>query len=76
MTIPELLDEIRAEVGKRGLSRYVAEALRFKRERDRLVELVHWLEGEYGPVSDDERAAAIEKLEELDVEHDRRRVIT
>ncbi|MFI7640032.1 CopG family transcriptional regulator [Nonomuraea sp. NPDC049400] len=74
VTIPEeLLDEIRADAAERGLSAYVAEALRFKRDRDRLLELVNWLEEEYGPVSDDERAAAIEEMDELDAEHERRR---
>ncbi|WP_379514528.1 CopG family transcriptional regulator [Nonomuraea insulae] len=73
MTIPEeLLEEIRAESAERGLSAYVAEALRFKRDRDRLLELVDWLGEEYGPVTDDERAAAIEDLKELDAEHERR----
>ncbi|WP_405525140.1 hypothetical protein [Streptomyces canus] len=32
--------EIRAEAAGRGLSAYVAGALRFKRDRDRLLELV------------------------------------
>ncbi|MEV1001821.1 CopG family transcriptional regulator [Nonomuraea sp. NPDC050202] len=74
VTIPEeLLDEIRAEAAERGLSAYVAEALRFKRDRDRLLELVNWLEEEYGPVTEDERVAATEELEELDAEHERRR---
>ncbi|MER6827463.1 CopG family transcriptional regulator [Streptosporangium sp. NPDC000563] len=74
VTIPEeLLDEIRADAAERGLSAYVAEALRFKRDRDRLLELVNWLEEEYGPVTDDERAAALEELEDLDAEHERRR---
>lgn len=74
VTIPEeLLDEIRTEAAERGLSAYVAEALRFKRDRDRLVELVDWLEEEYGPVTEDERAAAREELDELDAEHKRRR---
>lgn len=74
VTIPEeLLEEIRAEAAERGLSAYVAEALRFKRDRDRLLELVNWLEEEYGPVTEDERAAAIEELEDLDAEHGRRR---
>lgn len=36
VTIPEeLLDEIRADAAERGLSAYVTEALRFKRDRDR-----------------------------------------
>ncbi|MEQ4724935.1 CopG family transcriptional regulator [Nonomuraea sp. B19D2] len=74
VTIPEeLLDEIRADAAERGLSAYVAEALRFKRDRDRLLELVNWLEEEYGPVTEDERAAAREELEDLDAEHQRRR---
>ncbi|MGW5685087.1 CopG family transcriptional regulator [Nonomuraea sp. NPDC003754] len=74
VTIPEeLLEEIRADAAERGLSAYVAEALRFKRDRDRLLELVNWLEEEYGPVTDDERAAAMEELEDLDAEHERRR---
>jgi len=74
VTIPEeFLDEIRADAAERGLSAYVAEALRFKRGRDRLPELVNWLEEEYGPVTDDERAAALGELEDLDAEHERRR---
>ncbi|PAZ16676.1 CopG family transcriptional regulator [Streptomyces sp. SA15] len=74
VTIPEdLLDEIRAEAAERGLSAYVAEALRFKRDRDRLLELVDWLQEEHGPVTQDEHAAALEELEDLDAEHERRR---
>ncbi|MGW0736400.1 CopG family transcriptional regulator [Streptomyces sp. NPDC002851] len=74
VTIPEdLLDEIRADAAERGLSAYVAEALRFKRDRDRLGELVDWLQEEHGPVTEDERAAAFTELEELDAEHERRR---
>ncbi|MFF5211391.1 CopG family transcriptional regulator [Streptosporangium sp. NPDC000396] len=74
VTIPEELhDEIRVDAAERGLSAYVIGALRFKRDRDRLLEPVNWLEEEYGPVSDDERAAAIEELEGLDAERGRRR---
>ncbi len=74
VTIPEdLLEEIRAEAAERGLSAYVAEALRFKRDRDRLRELVGWLQEEHGPVTEDERAAAVDELEDLDAEHERRR---
>ncbi|MEU7743622.1 CopG family transcriptional regulator [Nonomuraea sp. NPDC049158] len=74
VTIPEeLIDEIRAEAAERGLSAYVAEALRFKRDRDRLLELVNWLGEEYGPVTEEEGAAALEELEDLDAEHERRR---
>ncbi|WP_234433170.1 ribbon-helix-helix domain-containing protein [Streptomyces sp. NRRL WC-3549] len=74
VTIPEdLLDEIRAEAAERGLSAYVTEALRFKRDRDRLRELSDWLQEEHGPLSEDERTTALEGLEELDAEHERRR---
>lgn len=74
VTIPEdLLDEIRADAAERGLSAYVAEALRSKRDRDRLLELVDWLQEEHGPVTEDEHSAALDELEELDTEHQRRR---
>ncbi|MFE0425819.1 CopG family transcriptional regulator [Streptomyces sp. NPDC058953] len=74
VTIPEdLLDDIRSEAAERGLSAYVAEALRLKRDRDRLRELVDWLEDEHGPVTEDERAAARAEMAELDAEHERRR---
>jgi hypothetical protein len=74
VTIPEdLLDEIRTEAAERGLSAYVAEALRAKRDRDRLVELVNWLEEEHGPVTEDERAATLDELNSLDAEHAHRR---
>jgi Arc/MetJ-type ribon-helix-helix transcriptional regulator len=74
VTIPEeLLDEIRTDAAERGLSAYVTEALRAKRDRDRLQELVNWLQEEHGPVTAEERAAAIEELEDLDAEHERRR---
>lgn len=74
VTIPEdLLDEIRADAAERGLSAYVAEALRFKRDRDRLLELVDWLQEEHGPVTEDERVTVLDELEKLDAEHERRR---
>ncbi|UNO40742.1 ribbon-helix-helix domain-containing protein [Streptomyces sp. MST-110588] len=74
VTIPEdLLDEIRAKAAERGLSAYVAEALRSQRDRDRLRELADWLQEEHGPLAEDERAAALGELEELDAEHERRR---
>ena len=74
VTIPEdLLDEIRADAAERGLSAYVAEALRFKRDRDRLLELINWLQEEHGPVTEDERVAALDELEDLDATHERRR---
>lgn len=74
MTIPEdLLDEIRTEAAERGMSAYVAEALRFKRDRDRLRELPDWLQDEHVPLTEEERSTAFEELEDLDAEHERRR---
>jgi hypothetical protein len=74
VTIPEeLLEDIRAEAAERGLSAYFAEALRAQRDRDRLRELVDWLEEEHGPVTDEELDAAYEELDALDAEHARRR---
>ncbi|UJV46764.1 hypothetical protein CVT30_23185 [Streptomyces sp. AMCC400023] len=52
----------RAEAAERVLSAYVAEALRSKRDRDRLLELVDCLREEHGPVTEDERAAAFQEL--------------
>jgi hypothetical protein len=42
-------------------------------DRDRLRELVDWLQEEHAPVTEDERAAAFEELADLDAEHERRR---
>ncbi|MEU0991671.1 CopG family transcriptional regulator [Streptomyces sp. NPDC005953] len=75
VTIPEdLLEEIRGEAAERGLSAYVAEALRSKRDRDRLMELVDWLEEEHGPVTESEHVAVRHELDDLDAEHERRAV--
>ncbi|MFJ8488596.1 hypothetical protein ACIRBZ_09480 [Streptomyces sp. NPDC094038] len=41
-------------------------------DRDRLLELVDWLQEEHGPVTEDEHAAALAELEELDAGHERR----
>ncbi|MFI0814948.1 CopG family transcriptional regulator [Streptomyces sp. NPDC021098] len=73
VTIPEdLLEEIRSEASERGISAYVADAVRLKRDRDRLLELAEWLQQEHGPVTESEQAAALEELDELDAEHERR----
>ncbi|MBT2478041.1 hypothetical protein [Streptomyces sp. ISL-94] len=59
VTLPEeLAEEIRAEVGPGGFSRYVTDAIERQRERDRLHELVEWLEEEHGPVTPEEAAWA------------------
>lgn len=73
VTIPEeLLEEIRSDAADRGLSAYVTEALRAKHDRDRLLELIEWLEEEHGPRTESQRAAGLRELEEIDAEHDRR----
>jgi Arc/MetJ-type ribon-helix-helix transcriptional regulator len=59
VTLPEeLAEEIRSEVGPGSFSAYVTQAIERQRERDRLGELVADLEAEYGPVTEDELAAA------------------
>ncbi|HMG62466.1 MAG TPA: CopG family transcriptional regulator [Streptosporangiaceae bacterium] len=59
VTLPEdLAEEIRAEVGSGGFSRYVAQAIERQRERDHLHEFVGWWEGEHGGVTDEELAGA------------------
>ncbi|MGA5193579.1 hypothetical protein [Streptomyces exfoliatus] len=42
-------------------------------DQDRLKELVAWLEAEYGPVTEEERAAGRAELAAFDAEHERRR---
>jgi hypothetical protein len=74
VTIPEdLLEEIRAETAERGISAYVTEAIRLKQNQDKLRELVDWLEEEYGPITEEERAAVEQEMADLDSEHARRR---
>jgi metal-responsive CopG/Arc/MetJ family transcriptional regulator len=68
----ELLEEIRAEAAERGLSAYVVEALRSKRDRDRLRELLGRHQEKHSPVTDDERAEVLQELADLDAEHERR----
>ncbi|WP_327297016.1 MULTISPECIES: hypothetical protein [unclassified Streptomyces] len=59
VTLPEeLAEEIRSEVGPGSFSAYVTAAIERQRERDRLGELVAWLEKEHGPVTEEELAAA------------------
>lgn len=59
VTLPEdLAEEIRAEVGAGGFSRYVAQAIERQRERDHLHEFVDRWEGEHGDVTDAELARA------------------
>lgn len=74
VTLPEdLLEEVRADIDARGLSAYIAEAVRAQRDRDLLGELVDRLEQEHGPVTAEEAAASEAELHDLYAEHMRRR---
>ncbi|MET9377928.1 hypothetical protein ACFYV5_28390 [Streptomyces sp. NPDC003035] len=73
VTLPEeLAEEIRGEVGPGGFSAYVTHAIRRQREQDRLGELVAWMEEEYGPVTEEERAAAEAERREIERWHEER----
>ncbi|MFJ5301057.1 hypothetical protein [Streptomyces sp. NPDC088350] len=69
VTLPEeLAEEIRREVGSGGFSAYVTKAIERQHERDRLGELVAWMQEESGgPLTPEELAAAEAELS--DVEH-------
>ncbi|WP_329563214.1 hypothetical protein [Kitasatospora sp. NBC_01266] len=74
VTLPEeLAEEIRAEVGPGGFSRYVAQAMERQRARDRLHEFVGWWEGEYGEVTEAELARAEAERLALERQHAERR---
>ncbi|MEU6170954.1 hypothetical protein ABZ832_03415 [Streptantibioticus parmotrematis] len=70
VTLPEeLAEEIRAEVGSGGFSRYVRQAIERQREQDRLHEFVTWWEAEHGDVTDEELARAEAERVSLQQEH-------
>ncbi|MBA4864880.1 hypothetical protein H1V43_26725 [Streptomyces sp. PSKA54] len=65
VTLPEeLAEEIRSEVGPGGFSAYVTRAIERQRERDRLGELVAWMQEEGGPLTEEEMAQAEAELGE------------
>ncbi|MFF3406500.1 hypothetical protein ACFYW8_09860 [Streptomyces sp. NPDC002742] len=69
VTLPEeLAEEIRSEVGPGGFSAYVSQAIerQRERERDRLGELVVWMQEEGEPLAEEELAAAEAERRELD----------
>lgn len=67
VTLPEeLAEEIREKVGPGGFSAYVTHAVRREFQNDKLGELVGLLEKEYGPVTDEELAAAEAKHREYE----------
>jgi hypothetical protein len=49
----DLVAEIKTEVGERGFSSYLNEALIRRRQRDRLEQLERELTEEFGPIPDD-----------------------
>lgn len=70
VTLPEeLAEEIRAEVGPGGFSRYVTQAVERQRERERLHDGVAWWESEYGPVTEEELAEAEAERREIERAH-------
>lgn len=70
VTLPEELAEaVRAEVGSGGFSRYVTQAIERQHERDRLGELVGWLEAEYGPATETEMIEAQAERREIERMH-------
>jgi len=58
----EVLAAVRAQVGPRGVSRFVNDALRHELERAQLAELVGQLYDELGPPTEDELAWASDVL--------------
>jgi Arc/MetJ-type ribon-helix-helix transcriptional regulator len=70
VTLPEeLAEKIRSQVGPGGFSRYVTQAVERQHERERLHEAVGWWESEYGPVTEEELAAAEAERRELGRAH-------
>jgi hypothetical protein len=51
----ELVAEAKSQVGERGLSRYLNEALVIRLQRERLERLEEELAAEFGPVPEDVR---------------------
>ncbi|MEU6540534.1 hypothetical protein [Streptomyces sp. NPDC047000] len=58
----DLLAVLRERTGKRGLSSYIAEAVRHQLEMDGLAEIVAAQEAEHGPLTEAEIEAASREL--------------
>lgn len=58
----ETSEGVRARVGARGFSSYVAGAVARQLERDALDDVIDRMEAEHGPVDADEVAAIMERL--------------
>lgn len=63
VTIPAITSEgVRARVGKRGFSAYVAEAVARRLERDALDDVLARMQAEHGPVDEDAVAVIMQRL--------------
>lgn len=66
MTLDEkLVAEIRTQVGERGFSAYLNDALIRRRQRERFQKLERELTDEFGPIPDEVRAQASVDWDEL-----------
>ncbi|HKC28672.1 MAG TPA: hypothetical protein VKB75_11735 [Jatrophihabitans sp.] len=65
VTIPAATSEgVRARVGKRGFSSYVAGAVARQLQRDALDDIIERMEAKHGPVDEDAVAAIMARLSE------------
>jgi hypothetical protein len=63
VTIPAITSEgVRARVGKRGFSSYIAEAVARQLERDALDDVLLRMQAEHGPVDEDAVAEIMRRL--------------
>lgn len=69
----ELMNDVREEITEPGVAVSIADTLRARQARDRLRGVVDWLEEEYGPVTEEEQAAARAGMAAIRAEHARRR---
>ncbi len=64
----DLVAEIKTQVGERGFSSYLNEAIRRRRQRERLEQLERELTEEFGPISEEAKrwAESLDWPEERD----------
>lgn len=61
----DLVAEIKSEVGQRGFSAYLNDALVRRRQRERFAELERELTEEFGPIPDEVREQVRKEWDEL-----------